>query len=129
MFPLVLNVLPHDVLIETDCGDGVSSRPEVFGSERAAALGIETVRADGALPFEESDDVGNRVFRWNGDDEVQMIGERIAFDDLAFLLLGELADDFPDLDSGFREEDLLSVFGYNDDVVPTVPFHMTLRFE
>ncbi len=81
--------------------------------------------ANGTLAFEETNDVGNRVFWRNGDEEMDVIGTGIAFEDLAFLLLYQFPDDFTDLDSDLTEEDLFPVLGYNHDVVFAVPHRVT----
>mgnify|MGYP001610670501 CR=1 FL=1 len=127
--PLVLDVLFDDVFIDADGGDEVSSAPEALLLDGMALLGEEIVHTDGTLSFEEAHDVGNRILWWDFEKHVDVVGAGIGFEDLHFFLGSEEAEDFADLRSGVAIEHLLSVFGYNDDVILAIPDHMTLRFE
>ena len=129
VFPLVLDVLLDGVLIDANCANEVPSRPERFFADASSLLGKCVVGLNGALSLEESHDVGNRIFWWNGDEEVQMIGCSSAFQNLCFFAGCKFPEHFADLDPDLSEEDFLPVFWYDDHVVFTVPYHVTLCFE
>ena len=67
---------------------------------------------DGRFSFEKPHDVGNGVLGWDANEEVHVIGGRSSFEDFGFFLWSQ----FPD-----HVEHLLPIFGYNDDVILTVP--------
>ena len=126
VFPLVLYVLANRLFIGTDGIHEVPSRPEGLLGTPEFTLGTELMNADGTLPLQEAHDEGDRVLGRDFEEKVDVIGTGIAFENLAFSLLGEFSNDLPDLDSDWSVEDFLPVFGYDDDVVLAVPHHVTL---
>ncbi len=123
--PLILYVLADSVFIETDRGDEVSSAPEALLSE-SAFFGEQIVSSDGTLPLEKSHGIGHGMFGWNAQNHVHMIGTGVAFEHFDVFLFGKFPDDFADLHSGRTKKDFLTVLGYDDHVVLTIPDHVIL---
>ena len=125
VLPLILNVLSDGVLIDAYGVHKISARPETLLSDRSFP-GEDIVGADGTFAFEETHDVGDGMFGRYFENEVDMIGTGVAFQNFYFLLFGEFSEDFPDLDSDGSIENFLAVLWYNDHVVFAVPYHMAL---
>ena len=125
ILPLILHILSDDVLIDAYGVHKISARPETLLGDRSFPC-EDIVSADGALPFEETHDVGHGMFGRYFENEVDMIGTGIAFEDVHFLLLSEFSEDFANLDSDGSIENFLAVLWYNDHVVFAVPYHMAL---
>lgn len=129
ILPLVLDVLLDGLFIDANGADEVSSRPEALFANGSSLLGKRVMGLDGAFALEEPHDMGNRIFWWNGDEEVQVIGCSSTFQNLRFFAGSEFSEHFANLDPDLSEEDFLPVLWYNDHVVFTVPYHMTLCFK
>lgn len=84
------------------------------------------MNANGTLSFQEPDDVSNREFWRDGDEEMDMIGTGVPFEYFGFLLFGEFSDNFADLDPDGTEQNLLPVLWYDNDVVLAVPHRVIL---
>lgn len=125
ILPLVLNVLPNDLLIHTDCGDEIPSAPEALLGE-CSFSGKCVMRTNGTLALEKPHDVSPGVLGRDAEDHVHMIGAGIALEDLNVLLFGKLADNFANLNSDWTKQDFFSVLWYDDHVVLTVPDHVIL---
>ena len=129
VLPLILDVLSDGVFVDSDCADEVPSAPETLLLDGMTLPGEQIVHTDRTLSFEESHDVGNRKFRGNFEEHVDVVGAGIGFENFCFFLRRKLANNLSDLSSCVAVEHFLAVFGYNDHVILAVPDHMTLRFE
>lgn len=81
---------------------------------------------DSTLPLEEPHDVGHRMFGWDTEHHVHVIGTGVALKHFYFFLFCQFPDDFADLDSDWTVEPVFPIFWYNDHVVFAVPHHMAL---
>ena len=129
VLPLVLDVLFDDVFVCSNGTHEIASAPKALLLHSMTLSGELIVGTDRRFPFEETQDMGNRVLRRNLEKHMDMVGAGIGFQNLDFFLGCEEAEDFADLDSRVTVEHLLAVFWYNDHVILAVPDHVTLRFE
>ena len=72
---------------------------------------------DGALPFDKSHHLRNRVFRWDGDHHVHMIDHQMPFFDPAFLLRGKSLENFSKVLAQLAVKGLSAAFGNEHDMV------------
>ena len=91
-----------------------------------AFLGKKVVHSDGTLAFEEAHNVRNRMFGWNFENHVHVIGAGIAFQDFHLFLFCQFSDDLSNLNSDWSEENFLAIFWYNDHVVCAIPYYVAL---
>ena len=106
----------------------VASGPELFLGNRF--LGGELiVNTNGTFALEESDDGRNTMLRWDSEHQVHVVRLDCPFDDLDTLLPGKLSEHLSkDCPSGTKEN-LLAVFGCEDNVIDAIPPYMGLRVE
>src|SRR5215831_5659040 len=64
---------------------------------KVALLAAQACDRDRTLPFQESDHRCYRVFRWNRDAHVYMVGHEVSLQDLALLLSSQRVEDRPQL--------------------------------
>ena len=81
---------------------------------------------DSTFSFEEAHDISDAFSGWDGEDKMNMVGHRMAFENDDMPLFCKFADDLANALAGVSVEFFLSVLWYNDHVVFTVPYHMTL---
>ena len=77
---------------------------------------------DRTLALDEPDHLRHRVFRWDRDHHVHVIGHQMAFFDPAFLLLRQLAEHLPQMPPQLRIQRLPAALGNEDDMVFALPF-------
>ena len=126
VFILVSHVFPDHLFVDANGGDEVSSAPKVLLLRWCFPLGEFKVCPDGAFAFEEAHDIGNAFSGRDGEDEMNVIGHRVAFENGDVSFFGEFADDLANSLTGKTVELFLPVLWYNDHVVLAVPYHVTL---
>jgi|SRR5215471_14537874 len=88
---LLSDVVPDHCFVSPHSGDEVPSGPEVLPYEVAPSLAVGPSQVDRTLAFDIADHLCDRVFRWDRDHHVDMIGHEMALLDPAFLLCGQFA--------------------------------------
>ena len=79
---LVADVLSDRCLIQADCAHAVTSRPESTTTNHAARLLAEAHHLRRALPFQQTNDMRDRVFRRYLQAQVNMIPAGMPLDDV-----------------------------------------------
>ena len=88
-------------------------------------LAIDPRQVDGALAFDKSHHLRNRLLRWDGDHHMHMIDHQMPFLDPAFFLRRESLENFPKVLAQLAVKRLPAAFGNKHDVVFAVPFRVT----
>jgi hypothetical protein len=89
--------------------------------EVSLPLRIPPRDVDRALPFDEPDHFRNRVFRWNLDQHVDVVGHQMPFHDPTVLLSRQLMHDISQILTDLAEDRLLPVLRYENDMELTFP--------
>src|SRR5271170_906935 len=118
---LILDIFPDDCFISTYGRDEISACPEALTHKPALPLAIGTGKVDRAFAFDVPDHLTNRVFRWNRQQHVNMIGHQMAFLDPAFPLFGQLSKYRTEMSLQFAIQHLPAVFWNENDVIFAVP--------
>jgi len=92
--PLVLDVIADRSLIAPDRAHKISARLEALTHEIAFALAINSRKMDRALALDISHHAGNRIFRWNQQKHMHMIGQQVSFLDFGLFLRRKLPKNF-----------------------------------
>src|SRR5215472_8280797 len=77
--------------------DEVSPGPEMLPYEIALPLAVDTGQMDSALPFNVRDHFRHRIFRWNRNHHVNMVGHQMPLLDPALLLHCQSAEHLPEM--------------------------------
>ena len=123
---LISHVVSDHLFIDSYRGDEVSPAPEVLLLGWCLPVGEFKVGPDGTLPFQEAHDIGHTFSGRDGEDEMDMIGHRMAFENSDMPFLCKFSDDLANPLAYESVQFLLSIFWYNDHVVLAVPHDMTL---
>jgi hypothetical protein len=110
---LFADVLADLLQFEPARGHRITAGPAVFAGE-VSLLSAHTHNRDGALPLQEPDHGGDRVFGWYRYAHVHMIRHPVPFHDLAFLLLRQRVEDGSQLLASLAEDYFPSSFGNQD---------------
>ena len=119
---LVFNVGADLLGLEPDGRHCVPACPEMFSGEVPFLAGELSGDRYCRLALQESDDRRHRIFWWDRDEHVDVVGHHVPFEDRAFFLFRQFvkegADGLPDVSiQGFPP-----TFGHEHDVIFAVPF-------
>ena len=103
----------------------VASCPKVLIGEESLLPAEFVVKTNGRFSFQKSHDVCDAVFGRDGENEMNVIRACITLNHRYLFLLCKLTNDLPRPLTYVSEQNLLPVFGHDDDVVCTIPRHMS----
>ena len=115
------DVGPHHFFIQSYCGDEIPSCPEVLSTEVLAPPRQLPRYAYRARARDTAHHITHRMFRWNADANMHMIGHQVPFYDLAILLPRELAQHLSEMLSYRSKYRFLAPLRYEHYVIFTVP--------
>ena len=107
---LLADVLPHPGLIQTHRADPIPRCPEVQSRHPTFVKSLP-MNPHGALALEKPDRVRHAVLGWDAQAQMDMIGHRMAFQELDAALATQLPQDQADPASQPPVEDLRRYFG------------------
>ena len=118
---LISDIFSYLFFIKPYCADTVAPGPKRSTPDHSTAFGSEAHHLGGALPFQKSDGMGHRIFRWYRNAKVNMIRHRMPFYDLYPLDSRPLLDRIHYNSSLVPIQLFSPIFGDPDDMVLTIP--------
>src|SRR5262245_29249599 len=89
---LVLDVFAYDGLVSSDRRHEKTSCPEALAYEVSSFFSVHARQMNGALSFDKTDHLRDRMFRRNRDHHMHVICQQTPLLDPAFLLCGQLPE-------------------------------------
>src|SRR5689334_20775998 len=123
---LVADVRPDLFLVQTHRTDAIPARPELTPEQRALGPQHLAVNADRALALEVPHRHRDAVLGRHAQQHVDVVGHRLALDQLHVLLAAQLAEDLADRPPRPSEKLLPAVLWQDHHVVLAVPLHVGL---
>jgi hypothetical protein len=121
---LVANVLPNHSLIPAYCRYQIPSRPEMLTNVILFSLPVRPRQVNRALALDIPNHLRHCVFRRYRNQYVHMVRHQMAFLDLAFTLLGQIAEYLAQmLAEGFVKH-LPAALRDKHNVILAIPFRM-----
>src|SRR6266851_2099908 len=118
---LISDVLPYHRFVSTYGRDEVSSCPEVLPHKISLLLSVYTGQMDRALALDETDHLRNRIFRWDGNRHVNVVGHQVPLFDPTLLLLRQLPKHLSEVPPQLRVKCLLAAFGNEYNMIFALP--------
>ena len=103
----------------------ISPRPEVLAYEVPLLLSVYTSQVDRTLSLDKSDYLRHCVLRWDRDQHMHVIRQKMTFLDFAFLLLGQFAEYISQMPTQFYIQGLPAALRNKNDVVFALPLAVT----
>ena len=119
---LLLDVLADRFFVPAYSGYKISSGPEALAGEVFLSPKKRPCNVDGALAFDVTHHLSNRVLGRNRDEHVNMVGHEVAFQYLALPLPSQLPEDLTQIFAKLLEEDFPPAFWNPYHMVLAVPY-------
>jgi len=119
---LLLNVLADSFFVTSYSGYKISSGPEIVTCEVFLSPKKRPCNVDGALAFDVTYYLSNRVLGWNRDEHVNMVGHEVAFQDFTFPLPSQLPEHLTQILAQLFEKRFAPAFGNPYHMVLAVPY-------
>ena len=118
---LLPDVIADDLFRHTDGADAVPACPKVVAREVALPPQILPMNADRRLSFQEPHRVRHTQLRWNTQQDMHVIRQRVPFHQLHAVPLTQLPNDSPNPTSHLAEDRAFPILRHPHHVISAIP--------